>query len=481
MMRKLFWRIFAAIWIATVVVLLAFAWITTSNFEKEKIPGLEITRLQAALDDLVGRTSHELRRGGEDDTRVWLQRAAGFGPIGVYVFNADGHELLGRATSKTVLAAATAALVALPQGDVANEAAQGNRATQGSERLRARAMRTRDGRSYAVVAALEGSFFSRLLSRRPQAFWTNIGVAMIVSALFSMFLAWYVTAPLTRIRASTRRFAEGDLDARVGRLRFGRSAEVTALAAEFDGMAERIKALVESHRRLVRDVSHELRSPLARQRVALELARGGDALQVNAALDRIECESDRLESMLAQALELSRLETASSATHDTIALDGLLEDVITNADYEGAPRGRKVVLAECERMVLIGSHAALYSALENVIRNALAYTADGSTISVGLVRDPAQPERALISVRDHGPGVPEADLARIFEPFYRTDNARTRASGGTGLGLAIARRAVERHGGTIVARNIASGGLEVAIRLPLQPVLASSAANATTR
>jgi signal transduction histidine kinase len=464
MMRRLFWRIFAAIWIATVVVLLAFAWITTSNFEKEKIPGLEITRLQAALDDLLGRTSHELRHDGEDDTRIWLRTAAGFGPIGVYLFTADGNELLGRPTSDNVRAAAAAAIAEPPSGD------NPNGATRGSERLRARAIRTRDGRIYAEVAALEGTFFSRLLSRRPRTFWTNIGVAMIVSALFSLFLAWYVSAPLTRIRASTRRFAEGDLDARVGRLRFGRSAEVTALAAEFDGMAERIKALVESHRRLVRDVSHELRSPLARQRVALELARGGDTAQINASLDRIECESDRLEAMLAQALELSRLETATGAARDTVALDALLEDVITNADYEAAPRGRKVVLAECERLILTGSHAALYSAFENVIRNALAYTADGSTVSVRLTRDANQPDHALISVRDHGSGVPEADLARIFEPFYRTDSARTRSSGGTGLGLAIARRAIERHGGRIVARNLDGGGLDVTIRLPLNPL-----------
>ncbi|MEO7062440.1 MAG: ATP-binding protein [Dokdonella sp.] len=473
MMRKLFWRIFVAIWIATVVVLVAFAWITTSNFEKEKIPGLEITRLQAALDDLVGRTAHELRRGSEDDVREWLHRAAGFGPIGVYAFNVDGHELLGRQASDGVRSAATAAFAALPQGDVAEGGRPASSVTLGSDRLRARATRTRDGHAYAVVATLEGSFFSRLLSRRPQTFWTNIAVAMIVSALFSMFLAWYVTAPLTHIRASTRRFAEGDLDARVGRLRFGRSAEVTALAAEFDVMAERIKTLVESHRRLVRDVSHELRSPLARQRVALELARGGDATQVTASLDRIECESDRLESMLAQALELSRLETATGAANDTIALDGLLEDVITNADYEGAPRGRKVVLTECERLVLTGSHAALYSALENVIRNALAYTADGSTVSVRLIRDPQRTDQALINVRDHGTGVPAADIARIFEPFYRTDSARTRTSGGTGLGLAIARRAIERHGGAIVARNADGGGLEVAIQLPLHTTRAT--------
>jgi signal transduction histidine kinase len=457
MMRRLFWRLFAAFWIATVFVLLAFAWINTRNFENETIPGLGITRLQARMDDLLGRTARELRREGEDGAREWLQRAPDFGSIGIFVFTPDNAEMLGRTASAAVHAAALATF------DRSRQQESGP-ATFGAERLRARTVRTRDGRIYAVVAALESGFFSRLLQRRPGWFWTNIGMAMIVSAMFALLLAWYVAAPLTRIRTSTRRFAQGDFDARVGHLRFGRSAEITALAAEFDAMAERIKALVDSHRRLVRDVSHELRSPLARQRVALELARGGDAAQVASSLDRIERESDRLETMLAQALELSRLETATGTANDHVELDLLLEDVINNATYEGAPRGRKVMLVESERLALTGSHQALHSACENVIRNALAYTADGSSVSVRLARDG---DSASISVRDHGPGVAEADLQRIFEPFYRTDNARTRSSGGTGLGLAIAQRAVGRHRGSIAARNAEGGGLEVEIRLPL--------------
>jgi len=461
MMRRLFWRIFAAFWLATVVVLVAFAWISTSNFETEKIPGLDITRLQAAMDDLLSRTSRELRHDGEAETREWLQAAAGFGSIGIYVFGADDSEMLGRTPAAAIHDAASTVLAQARQ-----TTEDGPFATHDAGRVRARAIRGRDGNIYAAVAALEGSFLTRLISRRPKTFWTNIGVAMVISALFSLVLAWYVAAPLTRIRDSTRRFAEGDLDARVGQLRVGRSAEIIALAKEFDDMAAHIKALIESHRRLVRDVSHELRSPLARLRVALELARDGDEARVKSSLDRIESESDRLEGMLAQALELSRLETQQRPAQDTIALDQLLEDVITNADYEGAPHGRKVVLAECERQILVGSSDALYSAFENVIRNALAYTQDGTSVAVRLVRDPREAKNALISVRDHGPGVPASELVRIFEPFYRTDTARTRASGGTGLGLAIARSAVERHGGTIVARNAEGGGLEVSIRLP---------------
>ncbi|HEU4664344.1 MAG TPA: ATP-binding protein [Dokdonella sp.] len=460
MMQRLFWRIFVAFWIATVFLLVAFAWIATSNFETEKIPGLEMTRLQAAMDDLLARTGRELRHDGVESTRQWLRAASGFGPISVYLFGPDGGELLGRATSETVADAAAHAFAAVPVAD----APYGT--VYSAERLRARSIRTRENQVYAAVAALEGSFLSRLASRRPTWFWQNILVAMAVSAAFSLLFAWYVSAPLQRIRASTRRFAGGDLDARVGVLRFGRSAEINSLAAEFDTMAERIKAFIESHRRLVRDVSHELRSPLARQRVALELARGGDAAQVAASLDRIERESDRLEAMLAQALELSRLETTNVAMNDRVELDTLLEDVITNADYEGVPRGRKVVLLERARVSLTGSHHALYSAFENVIRNALAYTADGSTVAVRLARAGAC---ASIRVRDHGPGVADGELARIFEPFYRTDTARARSSGGTGLGLAIARRAIERHGGTILARNADGGGLEVVVELPVGP------------
>jgi two-component system sensor histidine kinase CpxA len=452
-MRRLFWRLFAAFWSATVCVLVAFAWLSTSRFENERIPGLGITRLQAAMDDQIARTSRELRREGEDRARQWLHVAANTGPLGVYVFTPGGTELLGRAPAPAIRDAAEAALA--DPGAVRGD---------DDARLRARAIRTRDGRSYAIVAALESNFFARMLSRRPRWFWTNMGVAMVVSALFALLLAWYVSAPLARIRTSTRRFAGGDLDARVGRLRFGRSAEMVALAAEFDAMAERIKALIESHRRLVRDVSHELRSPLARQRVALELARDAGPAEVASSLDRIEREADRLEAMLAQSLELSRLETTLHVASDDIALDQVLEDIITNAAYEGAPRGRKVVLAECERVHLAGEQAALHSAFENVIRNALAHTADGSTVAVRLRRDGATAE---VRVRDHGPGVRPSDLERIFEPFFRTDGARTLGRGGTGLGLAIARRAIQRHGGRIEARNCEDGGLEMVVRLPL--------------
>ena len=464
-MRRLFWRIFAAFWLAMVVLVLAMVWITTRNFETEKIPGLDVTRLQATMDDQLARVARDLRRNGPDGPHRWLRASDERGPVRLYLLDEQGRDLLDRRVPSEAAEAARTALLGLDPADPMRSAP----AEPDSDRIRLRLVILRDGRRYAAVAVFDGSSFGRLLYHRPFAFWSHIGMALVVSTLVSGLLAYYVAHPIGRIRGSMRRFAEGDLDARVGRLRFGRSTEMTGLAGEFDRMAERIRALIENNRRLVRDVSHELRSPLARLRVALELAREGDPGEARRSLDRIEREADRLEAMLAQAIELSRLEIAHEPRRERVALDELVDHAIRNADYEGALRERKVVQTATAPIRLEGAPDALYSAVENIIRNALAYTADGTTVEVGLLRDPADPALARIVVRDHGPGVPENELVRIFEPFYRTDAARTRSSGGTGLGLAIARRAVVNHGGHIIACNADGGGLEVTISLPVEP------------
>ncbi len=452
-MHGLFWRIFGAFWLANVAIIIALAWITSSNFESEKIPGLEITRLQAAMDDQLHKLGRDAKRGGAERLDLSLRVAASMGPVMYYAIDAQGHDRLGRSYPPEV-AAALASL----------------RADSPATHDRMRSMRTNlrdDGSELLLVAITQGSLFKKMLYKRPSGFWTHIGLALIASALASALIAWYVASPLARIRTSTRRFAEGDLDARVGRLRLGRSTEMNALATEFDRMAERIKALIENNRRLVRDVSHELRSPLARLRVALELAREQKEPALGQSLDRIELESDRLEGMLSQTIELSRLETRPELHPETIRIDELVEGVIENADYEGTPLGRKIVLRGRAAVSAQGSRAALDSAIENIVRNAIAYTSGDEPIEISVEHDPGRPHTACIRIRDHGPGVASADLERIFEPFYRTDSARARSSGGTGLGLAIARRAIANMGGQIEARNADAGGLEVIIRLPI--------------
>lgn len=446
-MGSLFWRIFAALWLVSVSVIVVLAWTTTSNFENAKIPGMGITRLQAAMDDQLLRTAHQLHVAGVDGLRQWLAGTAGYGPGTVYVLDADDHDLLGRAVPLVALAA------------ISPEAALPTR-----EHMRVRMLHTHDGNTYRAVAVFEGSFLKRLLYRRPSTFWANIGIAMLISALVSALLASYVVAPLARIRASAQRVARGDLNARVGNLRFGRSAEMLALAHEFDQMGARLKDLVDGQQRLIRDVSHEMRSPLSRLRVALELARS--QTDTSAQLDRIEREALRLEDMIAQAIQLSRMETTTRTHVENIALDELVANVVSDAAFEAQAKPCALHIQRTTATSVCAEIDLLTSAIENVVRNAVNYTASATTIDLTLDLSEGH---ARLCVRDHGSGIPEEDCARIFEPYFRTDVARQRKSGGSGLGLAIAKRAVERQGGRIRARNAEGGGLEVEILLPLAP------------
>jgi two-component system sensor histidine kinase CpxA len=292
----------------------------------------------------------------------------------------------------------------------------------------------------------------------------HVAAAMVISAVFSLLLAAYITAPLARIRSSARRVARGDLSARVGDLPFGRSAEILALASEFDQMAARLKELVEGQQRLIRDVSHEMRSPLSRLRVAIELAREHSIPATTSQLDRIEREAMRLEEMIGQSIQLSRMETTTHMRAETIALDELVADIVADAAFEAQAKPCALHVAQTAPMQVHAETDLLTSAIENVVRNAVNYTSVGSTIDLRLDRIENQ---ARLRVRDAGPGVPTADEAKIFEPYFRTDIARQRKSGGSGLGLAIAKRAIERQGGRITAHNAEGGGLEVEIRVPL--------------
>lgn len=281
------------------------------------------------------------------------------------------------------------------------------------------------------------------------------------------FLAGYITGPLLKLRAALRRFAEGDLTQRVGPAVGKRRDEIGELARDFDHMAERIATLVSAQQRLLQDISHELRSPLARQRVALELVRQQDCgPAATRLLGRVELEAERLEALVDELLRLTRDENDSHVTpRSAVELASCVHEVLENAEFEACNGTRSIRLGNCISCETAGNGELLRRALENVVRNALRYTAEGTAVEVSLDRDGAE---AVIRVRDHGPGVPEGELTEIFRPFYRVSRARERESGGTGLGLAIAARAVQLHGGTIRAQNAAGGGLLVELRLPVQ-------------
>ncbi len=288
---------------------------------------------------------------------------------------------------------------------------------------------------------------------------------LIITALVCYFLSRSLTAPITKLRQATRSFANGDLSTRIGDQIKG-ATELAELAHDFDEMAGKIERLIGSQQRLLRDISHELRSPLTRMGIALELARQEQPENRNKALSRIEMEAERMNTMIGQLLGLTRLETgAETPPLQKFNISQLLVQLVADANFEAARRQCQVVFDGTENLDYCGASELLSQAFENVIRNAVKYTADGTMVSVNLT---TTDKKVVVEVTDQGAGVPEELLDKLFEPFYRVADARDRQSGGTGIGLAIAERAVKLHGGTISAHNRPSGGLLVRIELPLK-------------
>jgi two-component system sensor histidine kinase CpxA len=295
-------------------------------------------------------------------------------------------------------------------------------------------------------------------------------IAFISSGLVCYLLSWYLTKPIVRLRAATRQLAAGDLTARSGAPVTRRSDEVAGLMRDFDAMAERLEMLVKAQSRLLNDISHELRSPLARLNVALGLARQRGGVQSAEMLDRIETEASRLNELIGRILTLARLEDGEQRVPQTpVPLDEVVATVAEDAEFEAQERHCHVRTAIPEGdWGVRGNDSLLHSAVENVVRNAIRYTAEGSSVEIVLTREESGGgAEAVLRVSDAGPGVPEDSLGKMFEPFYRLDDARGRLTGGVGLGLAITERAVRFHGGKVTAFNRAEGGLMVEIRLPL--------------
>jgi two-component system sensor histidine kinase CpxA len=293
---------------------------------------------------------------------------------------------------------------------------------------------------------------------------------VLFGCLLCYLLARSLTAPMVRLRDLTSRFSEGDFSTRVteGSL-LGRKDEIGGLARDFNQMASRIETLMSGQRRLLADVSHELRSPLTRMGLALGLLRRNAGAEIQSHMNRMEREMERLNSLIQQLLALSRLENATAPPRmEEVELEQIVKEIVTDAAFEAQSMSCGVRLVECRPSAVWGVRGLLHGAVENVIRNAVRYTKPDTEVQVRLFHPEGSGE-AVITVEDCGPGVPEAELARMFEPFYRIGEARERESGGAGLGLAITQQVVSLHGGSVQASNQASGGLQVRIAIRLAP------------
>lgn len=307
--------------------------------------------------------------------------------------------------------------------------------------------------------------------------WEVIDLAVIGGLIFSAVLAWYLTRPIQRLRQGFGRLAEGDLTVRLHGQMGRRRDELADLAGDFDQMADRLQQLVSSRDRLLHDVSHELRSPLARLHMAIGLARQNPQ-KIAATLERIELEAGRLDELVGELLTLARIEGDDPRLDQYVDLVELIGAVAEDARFEAEQVGVAVrlrvedfALEGASRLPVKGNGELLRRGLENVVRNAIRFSSRGQHVDI-VVELRRVDGTYLVEIADEGPGAPEAALETMFEPFVRLhEGERGR---GFGLGLAIARRAVAAHRGAICARNRSQGGLAVSVELPAEaPALAS--------
>ena len=339
----------------------------------------------------------------------------------------------------------------------------------------------RFGQSWIEVRSIDlGPSGRWILAQRsayvPRPWWPRLPpISVPVSILVTFFFAFILTRPVRRLSRAFRRFSAGDLNVRLPlsprRWSGVGGADVQTLMSDFNDMADRIRELVEAQKMLVRDISHELRSPLARLRVALELARE-DAPSHTPSFDRMEREADKVNALIGEMLSLSLMESTRQLPRpETFSLSDLMEELTPDMSFEAEGRGCGVsYVAPAEEFILTGQQEMLRRALENVIRNAIRYTPAGNCVEVvasgAAASNKSEGIQLTIEVRDRGPGVPEESLREIFRPFYRVDMAREGSSGGFGVGLAIAERAVHLHQGVISISNRVGGGLTVRMILP---------------
>lgn len=426
------------------------------------------------LPSVAIQASDALVHGGIGTLKNWLDaNKNSIAGRDLYIIGADGADILGRRLS----ASAARRLEFFNRDEFLNHRPveypnprSFGSPSPGNFRL---------SRAAPQIVGADGAYYTVLvLPRRPSIFGalslpeislTILAIALVVSTLTSCWLAQHLSAPIRRIQEGARALASENLDARthagqhVSAGLEGRRDELAVLARDFDAMAGRLRANRSAITRLLRDISHELRSPLARMRVALGLVRQRPA-DLSRQLDRLEREIERLDSLISQVLKLARLHGADAPfARETFELNEVIEDVVRDANFEGAVKNCLVRLQGAASASVSGNRDLVRSAIENVLRNAVRYSPTDTPVDVSVVRTDSG---IVILIRDSGPGVPNADLERIFEPFYRVAESRDRDTGGEGIGLAITAQVMKAHGGFATAANAQDGGFEVRLSLP---------------
>jgi len=450
-MTRLYWRIFLSFWLVIIMTVIVTVVVNSIAFRDELV-NTRFSALHDSLEILSRQAQQALDEGGEDGLRDWLrirQKQQPSPPL--LIIDQAGNELLQRS---------------LPAG---LDRMRSDVRFRGDTRVnprRARSPRVRrleapDGQTYRMLVPgfrprLGGWFL------RPEARALFPLILVLLSGGACLLLARYLTRPIRIFRAAGQSIAAGDLGARVGSTVADRKDEFGDLAKDFDRMADRIEELIGTQQQLLRDVSHELRSPLARLQAAVGLIRQKSGAKTDAHLDRIEQEAENLNELIGQILSMARLESMTNVDRKAVDLTRLVSEIVEDARYEGDSYQKSIDFTPDEACVLGMDESMMRKAIENVVRNAIRHSREHNRVLV--TRQPAGGVK--ISIIDDGSGIDPADSEKIFEPFFTRAADDNTGHSGVGIGLAIARRAVELHGGSITARNADEGGLVVEIELP---------------
>ena len=477
-MKSLFWKIFVSFWGA----LILFTGLTlgmTSHYLENARSEKNLSTPRFHLHQYINQAQRIARLEGEDHLRDWLHELDRKEAIPYLLLDEQGNDYLNRPVPAYLQKRLQRILKRLHRDDDDDEDDEEHEYKYKGHRSYDHPrppVISIDKRPYRLLPDHRSVTLSRVLNR-PRVILAPVLLAALISGVVCFLLARYLTAPIGRLRNAANKMAEGDLSQRVSESMGSREDEIVELAKDFDYMAEQLQRLIQSHKQLLRDASHELRSPLARLQVALGLARQKEDQrderrndEANSAeLDRIELEAERLNDLIGQLLALARLEAGvGEVKFESVDLEQLINRLVDDADFEARALGCEVQLLETCQRSLRANPLLLSSALENVIRNALRYSGENTVVEIAMKQPDDKTDWIDISICDQGPGIPEAMLESIFEPFVRVGEARDRHSGGHGLGLAIAQRAVKIHGGMIQAKNRIQGGLCVVIQLPVK-------------
>lgn len=479
-MGKLFWKFFGFLFLAQVSTLAGtnFYYWTLRKKEFAENAGIETTR---PARDVILMATKTLEFSGEPALVALLESFQHQHMPQVYVVDTDKKEILGRNFSSEQLATAETLAKSEQQSQYAKKIHMANGKAyllfvpdQG-DRPHAHLPPPPDfdvGPRLGEQPAPQSHEMREPPPERPrrpqplqnpQFLFGPVLAGSVVSLIFALLIAWYFSKPIKYLRSAFSRAAQGDLTTRIGHAVESRRDELADLARHFDTMATRLESLMQGQRRLMHHVSHELRSPLARMQIAIGLAKQTPE-KVNVSLDRIQVESERMNGLIGELLWLSKLESgAMNVKKEEVKLSHLLQSMVEDATFEAQERGIKISQYIEADLSMQGDANLLYSAIENVVRNAIKYSFDDSIVTLKLFQNSAQ-NGLVLTVADEGLGVPETELEAIFQPFMRSSNSQ--AKDGYGVGLAIAKQIIEAHGGKVTAKNLIPRGFEMRFDLP---------------